>query len=107
MTSYFPHSPNQQSALVDVSFIIPVYNEVDNVEALVKEVLETGRKLNGRSFELVIVDDGSKDGTVNALRRLVSKHPELRVVCLKRNFGQTAATSAGFQHAVGRYFVTL
>jgi len=107
MTSYFPNTPSQQSALVDVSFIIPVYNEVDNVEALVKEVLETGRKLKGRSFELVIIDDGSKDGTVNALRRLVSNHPELRIICLKRNFGQTAATSAGFQHAVGRYFVTL
>jgi glycosyltransferase involved in cell wall biosynthesis len=101
------NSYNQGGALVDVSFIIPVYNEVDNVEALITEVLETGHKLNGRSFEIVIVDDGSKDGTVEALRRLVVKHPQLKVVRLKRNFGQTAATSAGFQNASGRYFVTL
>jgi glycosyltransferase involved in cell wall biosynthesis len=94
-------------ATVDVSFIIPVYNEVDNVEALVQEVLQTGYKLNGRSFELVIVDDGSRDGTVEVLRRLVGLYPQLRVVRLKRNFGQTAATSAGFQNAQGRYFVTL
>lgn len=92
---------------VDVSFIIPVYNEVDNVDALVREVVATGHKLKGRSFELVLVDDGSKDGTVNALRHLSTEFPQLRVVCLKRNFGQTAATAAGFQYASGKYFVTL
>lgn len=92
---------------VDVSFIIPVYNEVENVDALVREVIETGHQLNGRSFELVIVDDGSRDGTDRALRHLVDTFPQLRVVRLKRNFGQTAATAAGFRYARGRYFVTL
>jgi glycosyltransferase involved in cell wall biosynthesis len=96
-----------QPASVDVSFIIPVYNEVDNVDALVREVIATGEKLNGRSFEIVIVDDGSRDGTVPALRHLSDEFPQLRVICLKRNFGQTAATAAGFYHACGRYFVTL
>lgn len=91
---------------VDVSFIIPVYNEVENVDALIREVAQTGYRLN-RSFEIVIVDDGSKDGTVQALRHLSDEFPQLRVVCLKRNFGQTAATSAGFRYARGKYFVTL
>jgi glycosyltransferase involved in cell wall biosynthesis len=91
---------------VDVSFIIPVYNEVDNVDALIREVAQTGDRLR-RSYEIVIVDDGSKDGTVQALRHLVTEFPQLRVICLKRNFGQTPATSAGFNHARGRYFVTL
>lgn len=96
----------QTAYLVDVSFIIPVYNEVDNVDALIREVAQTGYQLN-RSFEMVLVDDGSKDGTVQALRHLSDEFPQLRVVCLKRNFGQTAATAAGFRYAQGKYFVTL
>lgn len=99
---YGPHSAHP----VDVSFIIPVYNEVDNVDALIREVARTGHKLN-RPFEMVLVDDGSKDGTVQALRHLSEEFPQLRVVCLKRNYGQTAATAAGFRHAQGKYFVTL
>lgn len=91
---------------VDVSFIIPVYNEVENVDALVQEVVTTGYQLN-RPFEIVIVDDGSKDGTVAALKTLALQYPQLRVVCLKRNFGQTPATAAGFRYARGKYFVTL
>lgn len=95
-----------QTAEVDVSFIIPVYNEVDNVDALIEEVAATGYRLN-RSFEIVVVDDGSKDDTVSALRALALQYPQLRVVCLKRNFGQTPATAAGFRYARGKYFVTL
>lgn len=91
---------------VEVSFIIPVYNEVENVDALIREVAQTGYRLN-RSFEIVIVDDGSRDGTVSALKHLTTEFPQLNVVCLKRNYGQTAATSAGFHHARGKYFVTL
>lgn len=102
--SSLPH--RQSSHTVDVSFIIPVYNEVDNVDALIREVAQTGYRLN-RSFEMVLVDDGSKDGTVQALRHLSDEFPQLRVVCLKRNFGQTAATAAGFRYAQGKYFVTL
>lgn len=102
-----PLAAPPEPGAVDVSFIIPVYNEIDNVDALVREVVETGHRLNGRSFELLIVDDGSRDGTDRALRHLVDNFPQLRVVRLKRNFGQTAATAAGFRYARGKYFVTL
>ncbi|MGE0199706.1 MAG: glycosyltransferase family 2 protein [Candidatus Melainabacteria bacterium] len=101
-----PVLPEMPAYPVDVSFIVPVYNEVDNVLPLVKELTEVGERLN-RSFEIVIVDDGSRDGTVKKLRQLAQTNAHLRVVCLKRNFGQTPATSAGFQHARGRFFVTL
>lgn len=97
---------SEQHYAVDVSFIIPVYNEIDNVLPLVKEVTETGHRLE-RSFEILIVDDGSKDGTVERLRKLSETNEYLRVVCLKRNFGQTAAMAAGFANARGKYFVTL
>lgn len=92
---------------VDVSFIIPVYNEEDNVVPLIKEVTEVGNRLSGKTFEIVIVDDGSKDGTVRKLRQLAATNRHLKVVCLKRNFGQTPATAAGFSQAQGRFFVTL
>jgi glycosyltransferase involved in cell wall biosynthesis len=96
----------EQAYSVDVSFIVPVYNEIENVDALVDEIMKAGNEMN-RSFELVIVDDGSTDGTVMQLRKLAKRNPRLRVVCLKRNYGQTAATSAGFNAARGRYIVTL
>lgn len=94
------------SQAINVSFIIPVYNEIENVDALVAEVQRAGKQLN-RTYEIILVDDGSTDGTVMRLRKLAKTNPELRVICLKRNYGQTAATSAGFSHARGAYIVTL
>jgi glycosyltransferase involved in cell wall biosynthesis len=91
---------------VDVSFIIPVYNEEENVDDLIAEVNRAGEQLK-RSFEIVIVDDGSKDHTVARMRELLKDYPALRVVRLKRNYGQTAATAAGFRYARGRYIATL
>jgi glycosyltransferase involved in cell wall biosynthesis len=91
---------------IGVSFIVPVYNEEDNVRPLVEELTTVGKKLN-RPYELILVDDGSKDATVMRLQALLPEFPELRVVCLKRNFGQTPATAAGFAQARGKYIVTL
>jgi glycosyltransferase involved in cell wall biosynthesis len=90
----------------DVSFIVPVYNEEENADAMVAEVMAAGESL-GRPFELVVIDDGSKDATVMVLTALAENLPNLRLVCLKRNYGQTAATAAGFAHAQGKIFVTL
>jgi glycosyltransferase involved in cell wall biosynthesis len=89
-----------------VSFIIPVYNEIENIEPLVQEVQKAGMALQ-RPYEIVVVDDGSSDGTVEQLRQWTQKVPELRVVAFTRNYGQTAAMSAGFQYAHGDILVTL
>jgi len=90
---------------VDLSVVIPIYNEAENVEALCLEFIET---LNawGRSYEVLLVDDGSTDDSFARLSRLQAQHPQLRVIQFRRNFGQTAAFAAGFAHARGRMIAT-
>ncbi len=90
---------------MDLSVVIPIYNEAENVEALCKEFIET---LNawGRSYEILLVDDGSTDDSFARLCRLQATHPQLRVIQFRRNFGQTAAFAAGFAHARGRFIAT-
>jgi glycosyltransferase involved in cell wall biosynthesis len=91
---------------VQLSVVFPVYNEAGNVEALVDEVVRVCGAL-GREYEIVVVDDGSDDGTPDVLRRLKERVPPLRVVLLRRNFGQTAALQAGISHARGDVLVTM
>jgi glycosyltransferase involved in cell wall biosynthesis len=91
---------------MDVSVVFPVYNEAGNVELLVDEVVKTLGPM-GKSYEIVVVDDGSKDGTQDVLRRVRARVPELRVILFRRNFGQTAALSAGIAHARGAVLVTM
>jgi glycosyltransferase involved in cell wall biosynthesis len=91
---------------VDLSIVIPVYNEEKNLEPLVGEIrgaLDAG----GRNYEIVIVDDGSTDGTYPAMVRLHQSEPRLKAIRLKRNFGQTAAIAAGFAHAEGDVIVAM
>jgi glycosyltransferase involved in cell wall biosynthesis len=94
------------SGPVDLTLVIPVYNERDNLEPLMREI---GAGLAGAPwrYEVLMVDDGSSDGTEEVLRRLAAAHPELRVVRFARNAGQTAAMDAGFRRARGRVVVTL
>ncbi len=91
---------------VDLSIVVPVYNERDNLEALYSEVAAALRGL-GRSWEILFVDDGSTDGGDRVLRDLRAAHPEVRVVTFQRNAGQTAAMDAGFRRARGGIVVTL
>jgi len=81
-------------------------NESLNVERLYREVTASLTPF-GRSYEIVAVDDGSRDDTFELLARLQAKDSRLRVVRFRRNFGQTAAFAAGFHHARGRYIVTM
>ncbi|MBI4878937.1 MAG: glycosyltransferase family 2 protein [Planctomycetes bacterium] len=91
---------------LDVTILVPVFNEEDNVGPLVRSITAVmGR--TGRSYEVVIVDDGSQDRTLPRLREAGADAPHLRVVRLRRNFGQTAALAAGFDTARGRLVVTL
>ena len=91
---------------MELSIVIPVYNEEENVEPLIYEIKSAVEPL-GKGYEIVIVDDGSKDRTFDVLARLHKQEPNLRVVRLKRNFGQTAATAAGLAHADGNIIVTM
>jgi len=91
---------------LEVSVVIPLYNEEENIERLyvgLKEVLEG----LAQEYEIIFVDDGSTDGSFESLRRLHARDPRLKVVRLRRNFGQTAAFSAGFDQAEGRVIVTI
>jgi len=89
----------------DVSIVVPLYNEADNVEDLHRQ-LTAALEPSGRSFELVLVDDGSTDGTREKVLALEARDPRVRPVLLRRNFGQTAAFSAGFDRSRGELVVT-
>jgi glycosyltransferase involved in cell wall biosynthesis len=93
------------SAAPEISVVIPLYNEVENVADLCRELKDALDPL-GRSYEVLLIDDGSKDGTGKRALELAKADPALRVLRLRRNFGQTAAFSAGFDHARGKVVVT-
>lgn len=90
-----------------VSIVIPVYNEVDNLPELVRRVTAAGRSLQ-RPWELVLIDDGSRDGSSELLQELAAAHPgEIKALLLNRNYGQHNAILCGFAHAQGDILVTL
>ena len=91
---------------MQLSVVIPVYNEEENVEPLIQEINAALEPL-GKQYEVVVVDDGSQDNTFPMLAQLHQNELHLRVVRLKRNFGQTAAMAAGLAHAEGDVIVTM
>ncbi len=90
----------------EISVVVPVYDEEDNLPLLQREVTTAMESL-GRPYECVYVDDGSRDGSLQVLLALRRADPRIRVVEFARNAGQTAALAAGFDHARGRIVVTL
>src|SRR5687767_13855624 len=89
----------------ELSIVIPVQNESPNLKSLYEELTQVLNQY-GRSYEILIVDDGSTDDTFEQLASLQARDPRLRVIRFRRNFGQTAAFAAGFAHARGRLVVT-
>jgi glycosyltransferase involved in cell wall biosynthesis len=90
----------------DLSVVIPLYNEAENVAPLLGELFDQ-LGLLGRTFEVICVDDGSRDGTFAALSGHAEREPRLRVIRFRRNFGQTAAMSAGIEAARGAVIVPM
>ncbi len=91
---------------MSISVIVPVYNEQPNVALLYLQLMKVFRTI-GHKYEFLFVDDGSCDGTYDELRALADMDHHVRVVRLRRNYGQTAALQAGFDHARGDVWVTL
>ena len=83
-----------------LSIVVPIYNEVENIPELHEELQGVLVKLE-RSYEIIYVDDGSKDGSHALLKRLADEHPEVVVIQFRRNFGQTAALAAGLEASRG------
>jgi glycosyltransferase involved in cell wall biosynthesis len=90
----------------ELSVVVPVYDEEGSVEQLYAALIHSLDDL-GRSYEIVIVDDGSRDETYARLSRLAAADKRLKLVRLRRNYGQTAAMAAGFDHARGEVIVPM
>jgi glycosyltransferase involved in cell wall biosynthesis len=95
-----------KSKTLDISIVIPVYNERENLILLDKKITKSIKPLN-KKYEVILVDDGSIDGSVDLIRKLKNENPCLRLIRFDRNYGQTAAFSAGFSKARGNIIVTM
>ena len=89
-----------------LSVVIPVFDEEENIRELHEKLLEPVNSSNG-SYEIIYVDDGSRDNSFGVLSVLAAEDSHVKIVRLRRNFGQTAALSAGFNHAQGDIIVTM
>lgn len=90
----------------ELSVVVPIYNEEEAVAELVRRTTGVLRAA-GMASELVLVDDGSTDASVERIRALMPEHPEVRLICLRKNGGQTVAMGVGFQAARGRVVVSM
>ena len=99
-------APIKETDDLELSVIIPVYNEEDNVEPLHSSLASVLPSL-GKPYEIIFIDDGSRDGTRDVLQKLNAADSCCKVISFRRNFGQTAALAAGFAHAHGKVIITL
>ena len=91
---------------IDLSVVVPLYNEEENVGRLYDALCESLTP-ESMTFELLFVDDGSHDGTRDVLRSIAARDARVRAICLRTNYGQTAAMRAGIEHARGKIIVTM
>ena len=89
-----------------ISIIVPVFNESESIGLLLDEVINV-MSFHKFNFELIVVNDGSKDNTHQVLKQLSLKIKQLSVISLRKNYGQTAAMSAGFDNSKGDIVITL
>lgn len=101
-----PSSPAENPPTPAISITIPIYNERDNLPTLHERIHAVMSAL-GLPWELIFVNDGSSDGSDAILDSLAARHPEVRVIHFRRNFGQTAAMMAGFDYASGAIIIPM
>jgi len=89
----------------EVSIVVPLLNEQDNIEPLYEQITKTLD--NKYKYEILFIDDGSTDNSFDILTRLQKANARIRVICFRKNFGQTAALSAGFAHARGQIIAAI
>jgi glycosyltransferase involved in cell wall biosynthesis len=106
MNSLTEYSQEATIFLPDLSIVVPIYNEVESLDRLIASIADNLQAAQ-LSYEIICVDDGSSDGSVAILTRLAKSRNDLKVVFLRRNYGQTPAMAAGFEYARGKVIVTL
>lgn len=98
--------PSSQYKALDVSVVLPIKDELESLPLLLEGICHA-LQVNKLNYEIICVDDGSKDGSVEFLKNQAQLRNDLKVIILRRNYGQTAAMSAGFNYATGGTIVTL
>jgi glycosyltransferase involved in cell wall biosynthesis len=101
-----PFAIDETSARYELSVFLPVYNEQDNLRPLHEKITRALAEL-GRTYEVIYVDDGSADRSFEVLREIAAGDPRVKVVRFRRNYGQTAAMSAGIQAASGEILIPM
>ena len=91
---------------LEISVVVPIHNEVESLLQLI-DAIATVLKVNQLNYEIICVDDGSRDGSTELLKQQARIRIDLQVIILRRNYGQTAAMAAGFKYAQGQVIVTL
>src|ERR1035441_4024271 len=99
-------SLNMVSGQLDLSIVVPLFNEQESIMPLYDGLTAVLHQLN-RSFEIIFINDGSVDDSYAVLCRLAEKDRQVKVINLRRNFGQTAAMAAGFDRALGRIIIPM
>lgn len=91
---------------IEISIVIPAYDEEENVELCYQEIIDVLEPM-GISYEIIFVDDGSTDMTFNKLQLLGKNNDKLKIIKLRKNFGQSAALRAGLDYATGKNIITM
>ena len=91
---------------LEISVVVPIHNEVESLLQLI-DAIATTLKANQLNYEIICVDDGSRDGSTEILKQQARIRTDLQAIILRRNYGQTAAMAAGFKYAQGQVIVTL
>lgn len=94
------------SSQPEVSIVVPIHNEVESIPQLLSAIATTLRE-NQLSYEIICIDDGSRDGSTQLLKQEARNRTDLQAIILRRNYGQTPAMAAGFNHARGKVIITM